>query len=75
FTPLAKFDDFAAINAWLATRCLDLAGRSHPEQSSRTIAECFAEEQPLLRPVTASFDGYVEEVKRASQRVLILIDV
>ena len=74
FTPLAKFDNFAALNAWLATRCLELAGRSHPEQSSRTIAECFAEEQPLLMPVTASFDGYVEEVKRASQLCLIRID-
>jgi transposase len=26
FTPLAKFDDFAALNAWLATRCRELAG-------------------------------------------------
>jgi transposase len=57
FTPMAKFEDFAALNAWLATRCLELAGRSHPEQSSRAIADCFAEEQPLLMPVKASFDG------------------
>jgi hypothetical protein len=74
FTPLAKFADFAALNAWLATRCGELAGRSHPEQSSRTIAECFVEEQPLLRPVTTSFDGYVEETKRVSQLCLIRID-
>jgi len=74
FTPLAKFADFAALNAWLATRCGELAGRSHPEQSSRTIAECFVEEQPLLRPVTTSFDGYVEETKRVSQLCLLRID-
>ena len=74
FTHMAKFEDFAALNAWLATRCLELAGRSHPEQSSRTIAECFAEEQPLLMPVTASFDAYVEEIKRVSQLCLIRID-
>jgi transposase len=74
FTPMAKFEDFAALNAWLATRCLELAGRSHPEQSSRTIADCFAEEQPLLMPVTASFDAYVEEAKRVSQLCLIRID-
>ena len=32
------------------------------------------EEQPLLMPVTASFDGYVEETKRVSQLCLIRID-
>lgn len=56
------------------TRCRELAGRSHPEQSSRTIADCFAEEQPLLMPVKASFHGYVEETKRVSQLCLIRID-
>jgi len=74
FTPIAKFADFDALNAWLAARGLELAGRSHPEQPSRTIAECFAEEQPLLRPVTASFDGYVEETKRVSQLCWIRMD-
>ena len=74
FTPMAKFEDFAALNAWLVTRCRELAGRSHPEQSSRTIADCFAEEQPLLMPVKASFHGYVEETKRVSQLCLIRID-
>ncbi|WP_292435235.1 hypothetical protein [Methylobacter sp.] len=43
-TPMAKFEDFAALNAWLAMRCRELAGRLHSEQSSRTIAEYFAEE-------------------------------
>jgi hypothetical protein len=74
FTPMAKFADFAALNAWLAKRCRELAGRSHPEQTSRSIAECFAEEQPLLMPVKASFEGYVEEMKRVSQLCLIRID-
>ena len=74
FTPLAKFDDVAALNDWLATRCRELAGRIHPEQTSRTIAECFAEEQPLLMPVKACFDGYVEETKRVSQLCLIRVD-
>ncbi|WP_051299839.1 IS21 family transposase [Methylobacter luteus] len=74
FTPLAKFADFTSLNAWLALRCRELAGRPHPEQPSRTIADCFAEEQPLLMPVKASFDGYVEEVRRVSQLCLIRID-
>jgi hypothetical protein len=74
FTPIAKVESFAALNDWLATRCRELAGRIHPEQTSRTIAECFAEEQPLLMSVKASFDGYVEETKRVSQLCLIRID-
>lgn len=74
FTPMAKFENLAALNAWLATRCRELSGRPHPEQPSRRIADCFAEEQPLLMPVKASFDGYVEEIRRVSQLCLIRID-
>lgn len=74
FTPLAKFDGFADLNAWLSTRCRELAGRPHPEQPSRTIADCFIEEQPLLMPVRVGFDGYVEEIRRVSQLCLIRID-
>jgi hypothetical protein len=74
FTPMAKVEDFAALNDWLATRCRELAGRIHPEQTSRTIADCFAQEQSLLMTVKASFDGYVEETKRVSQLCLIRID-
>jgi hypothetical protein len=71
---MAKFDDLAALNGWLATRCGELAGRPHPEQPSRTIAECFTEEQSLLMPIKASFDGYVEDTRRVSQLCLIRID-
>jgi transposase len=74
FTPRAKFEDFAALNVWLATRCRELAGRAHPEQASRTIADCFAEEQPRLMPIKAVFDGYVEEMRRVSPLCLIRID-
>lgn len=74
FTPRAKFDDFVGLNAWLATRCRNLAGRSHPEHASRTIADCFLEELPLLMPIKAIFDGYVEEMRRVSQLCLIRID-
>jgi transposase len=74
FTPIPQFQDFAALNAWLAMRCRELAGRRHPQQTSRTIADCFAEEQPLLRPVTADFDGYIEKVLRVSCTCLIRVD-
>jgi transposase len=73
FTPLARFDSFAALNAWLAIRCTELAQRAHPTQGKRTIAECFADEQPLLRPITARFDGYVEHMLRVSSTCFALI--
>lgn len=74
FTPLARFASFAKLNDWLATRCKELAQRSHPTQSQRTIAACFADEQPLLRPVTAHFDGYVEQMMRVSSTCLVRVD-
>ena len=74
FTPLARFASFADLNAWLATRCKELAQRSHPVQSLRAIAECFAEEQSLLRPITAHFDGYVEQMMRVSSTCLVKVD-
>jgi len=74
FTPLARFASFADLNGWLARRCTELAQRAHPTQSERTIAQCFAEEQPLLRPVTAVFDGYVEHMLRVSSTCLVTVD-
>jgi transposase len=74
FTPLARFASFADLNDWLATRCRELAERSHPTQSQRTIAACFADEQSLLRPVTAHFDGYVEQMMRVSSTCLVRVD-
>ena len=74
FTPLARFSSFAELNDWLATRCIELAQRYHPTQSQRTIAACFADEQPLLRPVTARFDGYVEDMMRVSSTCLVRVD-
>lgn len=74
FTPLARFASFVELNAWLATRCRELAQRSHPTQPQRTIADCFAEERPLLRPITACFDGYVEQMMRVSSTCLVRVD-
>ena len=74
FTPLARFASFVELNAWLVTRCRELAQRNHPTQSERTIADCFAEEQPLLRPITARFDGYVEQMMRVSSTCLVRVD-
>ena len=74
FTPLARFDSFDDLNDWLASRCRELAQRLHPTQRQRTIAACFADEQPLLRPITAVFDGYVEEMMRVSSTCLVRVD-
>ncbi len=74
FTPLARFASFAELNDWLAKRCHELAQRHHPTQSERTIAACFADEQPLLRPITAPFDGYVEQMMRVSATCLVTVD-
>jgi len=74
FTPLARFANFQALNEWLATRCRELAARKHPVTPERTIAACFAEEQPALRPITAAFDGYVEHMVRVSSTCLVALD-
>ena len=74
FTPLARFASFEALNTWLATRCRELAQRKHPVTPERSIADCFADEQPALRPVTAPFDGYVEHMLRVSSTCLVVLD-
>jgi transposase len=74
FTPAPKFADFAELNAWLAKRCQELALRPHPDQPSRTTADCFTEEQQLLMPIKAVFDGYVETMRRVTSLCLIRID-
>lgn len=74
FTPLVRFADFDALNDWLTLRCRELAQRKHPTMSERTIAEVFAEEQPTLRPITAPFDGYVEQMLRVSSTCLVTWD-
>jgi hypothetical protein len=74
FTPRLRFADFTEMNDWLARRCHELAGRRHPAEAGRTVADCFAEEQPLLRPVTAAFDGYVEQTLRVSSTCLVHVD-
>ena len=74
FTPLARFESFAALNDWLATRCRELAQRKHPVETGRTIAECFAQEGSSLRVIAAAFDGYVEQMMRVSSTCLVRVD-
>jgi transposase len=74
FTPLARFADFEALNTWLAMRCQELAQRKHPTTPDQSIAICFAKEQPVLRQITAIFDGYVEHMLRVSSTCLVMLD-
>jgi len=74
FTPLARFASLADLNAWLAIRCRELGLRKHPTQSERTIVECFKDEQRSLHPITAPFDGYVEQMMRVSSTSLVRVD-
>ncbi|UAW64700.1 hypothetical protein KMZ15_03255 [Mycoavidus sp. HKI] len=62
------------LNDWLAIRCRELAQRKHPCHAERTISECFQEEQRLLRPIVAPFDGYVEQMMRVSNTSLVRVD-
>ncbi|BBE09390.1 Transposase [Mycoavidus cysteinexigens] len=74
FTPLARFSNLVELNDWLAIRCRELAQRKHPCHSGRTINECFQEEQRLLRPIIAPFEGYVEQMMRVSNTSLVHVD-
>jgi transposase len=66
FTPQPRLADFAELNAWLARRCVELAGRRHPVETDRTVADCFAEEQPLQRPGDLGRQGGVRSAHRQS---------
>ncbi|MBK5966300.1 hypothetical protein CCR95_19970 [Thiocystis minor] len=46
FAPRLTFPDFTSLNAWLATRCQELAGRRHPIELTPSMADGFAHEQP-----------------------------
>jgi len=74
FTPRLSFAGFAELNAWLEQRRRELAGRFHPEQGGRRIAEVFEEERPLLRPFTAAFGGHFEQTVRASSTCPVAYD-
>lgn len=74
FTPRVKFETLDDLNRWLTQRCHQLSNRKHPDYSSQTIAECFQQEQPLLRQITTSFAGYVEHLVKVSRTCLVRVD-
>ncbi len=69
------FSDLAALNTWLEQRCQALWHEiRHPEQTNRTIAEVYADEQPALMTMPPPFDGFIELAKRVSPTCLIVFE-
>jgi len=70
-----KFADLDALNTWLERRCIALWSQiRHPEQTRRTIAEVWVDEQAHLMKMPPPFDGFVEDTKRVSPTCLIAFD-
>lgn len=74
FTPRVKFETLDDLNRWLEKRCHELSARQHPDFPSQTIAECFQQEQPLLRQITMPFAGYIEHLLKVSRICLVRVD-
>ena len=76
FVPRLKFADMESLNAYLLTRCLELASkRQHPEKKEWTIMQVFEqEERAALRPLVPLFDGYLQRCCKVSSTCLVTFD-
>jgi transposase len=68
-----RFDTFADLNAWLATRCLAAWDAPHPELTAVSLREAWEQERPQLMPMPTPFDGYVELPARVSSTSLVSV--
>ena len=69
------FASLEALNTWLAQRSRDLWEEiPHPEDKRRTLSPYWADERPVLMPLPAAFDGFVEHAKRVSSTCLITFE-
>ncbi len=66
-----RFADLPALNAWLATRCTELAQRSHPDHPDRTVDELWQEKRASLQPMLPAFDGFHERICRVTSIALV----
>jgi transposase len=75
FRPRPRFEDLAALNAWLESQCGELARRRrHPEQRERTVWELYEAERAALLPLPSPFPAYREIETRASSTSLVRFD-
>jgi transposase len=64
-----------ALNIWLQDRCLALWQEfTHPTWRDRTVFSVWQDEQPLLMPMPAPFDGFVEQTKRVTPTCLVNVE-
>jgi transposase len=69
-----RFGSMDELNAWLAERCMALWNEiTHPEHKEFSVAEVLEQERLQMMPMTAPFDGYVEEVARVSSTCLVTV--
>ena len=69
-----RFANLAELNAWLAERCRALWQQiPHPEHRQFSVTEMLEHEREHLMPMTAPFDGYVEEAARVSSTCLTTV--
>ena len=69
-----RFGSFAELNAWLGARCRALWDEvRHPEHDQFSVAEMLEHERAELMPMTAPFDGYVENPSRVSSTCLVAV--
>ena len=69
--PMPNVPDLTALNTWLEQRCLELWREIPHGNRAGSIADVWAEEQPVLMPLPPAFDGFVEHTKRVSPTCLI----
>ncbi len=69
-----RFSTMADLNAWLAERCRALWQElRHPEHKQFSVAEMLELEREHMMPMTAQFDGYVEETAVVSPTCLVSV--
>ena len=76
FVPRLKFSDMEHLNAYLLTRCLEIANnRKHPEKKDNTIIQIFEKvERASLQPMVPLFDGYAQRCCKVSSTCLVTFD-
>jgi transposase len=75
FTPRPRFKDFAQLNAWLESQCMQWSKtHAHPTLADQTIWEVYQREKAFLMPVPKAFDAYAERPARVSPASLVSFD-
>jgi len=69
----ARFDSFAALNAWLAAQCVAAWEAPQPDLVGLTIRAAWEQKRPQLMPMPTPFDGYLEVPARVSSTSLVSV--